>query len=57
MLPWNLAYPRGLFDGLELEGVSGGFQSRLASVNPPISASDITLQVVICSWLSKDFKT
>lgn len=57
MLPWNLAYPRVLFGDLELEETSGGCQSRLALVNPPISASDITLHAAICSGLSKEVKT
>ena len=42
MFPWNLTCPLGFEEG-ERE-VAGACQSRCARENPPMSASDISLQ-------------
>lgn len=44
MFPWNLTCPWGL-EGGEGEAAEGGCQSRDASEKPPMSASDMSLQV------------
>ena len=43
MLPWNLMCPWAFDVGLGL--VEGGCQSRWAREKPPMSASEISLQV------------
>jgi len=43
MFPWNLTCPLGFEEGER--DVAGACQSRFARENPPMSASDMSLQV------------
>lgn len=49
MLPWNLACPFLFSDGGGSGSVEGGTQSRFEVEKPPISLSDIILQLLISS--------
>ena len=56
MLPWNLAWAFLFSDGGGLGFVEGGMKSRLDVEKPPMSLSDITLQLLISSALWKSLR-
>lgn len=56
ILPWNLAWPFLFSEGGGLGSVEGGMKSRLDVEKPPISLSDMTLQLLISSALWKSLR-
>jgi len=56
ILPWNLAWPFLFSEGGGVGSVDGGIQSRFEVEKPPMSLSDITLQLLISSALWKSLR-
>ena len=56
ILPWNLAWPFLFSEDDGLGSVDGGIQSRFEVEKPPMSLSDMTLQLLISSALWKSLR-